>query len=179
MLAGLKIEITKERLIAIIAVTTAMIVWGLYFFLYGPLAGKLRIAAAECAVIEADLAQARNNIAILKTRDVKKGIINEEDISLAIDELTRQSKLGNINLISMTPGEIEESKDFSYKILPIEIEIKSIYSNLGVFLGSLRELKKSLVTVRNFNITLDRKGPEELKSRLLVDMYIAGGKNAE
>lgn len=164
-------ELTKERLIVIVSVAIAIIAIGLYLFLYGPLVGKLRVASAEYKTIEADLLLARDSIAALKTAETEKGLIAEEDTHFAIDELTRQGKLKGANFISITPMEIERS-DYQYRVLPIKMELESTYEQLAVLLGSLDDMEKSLITVRDFNITTDSENPEKLITKLMVDMYL-------
>ncbi len=164
-------ELTKERLIIIICSVVVILVLGLYLFLYSPLISKLKSADLECKTIEADVFQARDRITSSGIGDTKKGLIIEEDVSFAIDELTKQGKLKSINFISMTSKNIEKGEP-QYKILPIEMEIESTYEELGTFLCSLEELKKSLVTVRSFNITSNEKDPTRLETKLVVNMYL-------
>lgn len=170
-------EFTRQRLIMIITAAILIIAVGLYIFLYGPLISRLRVMRLECKTIEADVLQTRSRLASIETIDIKKGLIKEEEISFAIDELTRQGKLEGVNFVSMTPKEIEKREDAPYNILPIEIEIESTYEKLGIFLGSLDKLERCLVTVRNFNITPDKEDPAKLKTKLTVNMCLS--KNAE
>ena len=167
-------EFTKEKLISIVAATTAVIILGLYLFLYNPLIGKLKVAYLECENIEAEVLQARNSTAI----GAKKGPIAEEDIALAIGELTREGRLKGIDFISMTSKKIGK-KEMLYKILPIELETESTYKEFGVLLGLLGDLEKSLITVRSFNMKSYKEAPAKLKTKLVVNMYISGEENAE
>jgi Tfp pilus assembly protein PilO len=171
-------EFTRQRVIVIIIGVIIIIIAGLYLFLYKPIISRLRTARSECCVIEADVAQARQSTDSVKMADIKGGLITEEEISFAIDELTRQGKLEDVNFISMKPGEIEKSKG-PYEILPIEIEAESLYDRLGTFLGTLDELERSLVTIRSFKITPAKADPSRLRSELVVNMYIAGKKDAK
>jgi len=166
-----KIELTQEQLIIAVAVMVGAIVLGLYLFLYSPLINKLKLAHLESKAIETDVFQARDEIPSLRIRDTKKGLITEEGVSLAIDELTKQGKSKGVNFISMTPKKIEKGEP-QYKILPIEMDIESTYEELGAFLGSLEELKKSLVTVRSFNIASINQKSVELKTKLVVNMHL-------
>ena len=171
-------EFTRQRIIVIIIGIIIIIITGLYIFLYGPLMSKLRTAYLECCAIEADADQARQSTVSVKKGDIKRGLIKEEEISFAIDELTKQGKLEGVNFISMTPGEIEKSKA-PYAILPIKIEAESSYEKLGTFLGTLDELERSLVTIRSFKITPTKENPSELRAELVVNMYITGEKDAK
>ena len=165
-------ELTKERLIIIIAAALIILFLGLYILLYNPLIVKLRAEGGECNRIETELLQARKAIDALEAIDKKKMLIAEEDIPLAIGELTSQGKLKGINFISMTPGQIEEPKT-AYRVLPIEMEIESTYKGLGIFLGLLDDLEKSLVTVGSFDIKADGKISSRRKAKLVVNMYLS------
>ena len=165
-------ELTKERLIIIIAGVLIILFLGLYIFLYNPLINKLRSEGGECNRIETELLQARKAIDSLEAIDKKKMLIAEKDIPLAMEELTTQGKLKGINFVSMTPGQIEEPKT-AYKILPIEMEIESTYKSLGIFLGLLGDLEKSLVTVGSFGIKADGKTSPKRKTKLVVNMYLS------
>lgn len=165
-------ELTRQRLIMIITGATTIIIIGLYLFLYRPLISKLRVAHQKCKTIETKLLQARSEVTSLKTSETRKGLLPEEDISLAIDELTKQGKLEGLNFISMTPEETKESEVFPFKILPIKTEIESTYKGIGRFLGSLKGLEKSLVVIRDFKISPDEKNPVILKTKLTVDMCL-------
>ncbi len=167
-------EFARERLVIIIACGVAIVALGLYLFLYGPLIGKLREAYLKCRAVETEAMDAREAIANLKTLETKKGLISEDEISLAIDELTRRGKSKGINFISMTPKKIEQSNDSRYRTLPMEMEIESSYEALGVFLGLLDELEKSLVRVRSFNVTSDKEKGAKLNTRLVVDTCLSG-----
>jgi len=172
-------ELTKGRLNIIISAGLAIIAFGLYLFLYSPLMNKLRRAHSECRRLETELLQAREAIGSLRIESPKGKLISEEDVSWAIDDLTKNGKLAKVNFISITPKQTEEAKQAaSYKILPIEIEMESAYEDLGIFLGLLDELESCIVTVINFNITPAEKGATKVKTKIVVNMYLSG-KNAK
>lgn len=170
-------EIIKEKLIKIISGAAAIAAIGTYLFLYRPLISRLKIQRLECKSIESEVNQAREAIAALNKKD-KKTILNETGVSAAIDELTREAKSKGVNLISITPGQAKE-KEAAYKILPIEMEIESAYEGLGVFLGSLDKLEKSLVTIDSFSVISEKESPLNIKTKLVINMYLAGGEYAE
>ena len=170
----MKIELTKERRIVIVISALVIIAIGAFTFLYRPIATELKEVYLEYKRYEREILRARNIIAGSKATGIKRTLITEEDISLAIDELTKQGKLKKVNFISMTPQQIEKRKDSRYKILPIEIEIESTYERLGFFLSSLDDFKKSAITIRGFRIIPDKKNLTKLKTNLVVNMYLSG-----
>lgn len=90
--------------------------------------------------------------------------------SLVIDELTRKGRKQGISFLSLATQDIK--KEGSYLILPIEIEMEGGYKELGVFLGSLDDLKKALFTVESFTLRAYKGRPEILRCRLILSAYL-------
>ncbi len=173
MLGRLKIKFPKQRWILLVAVGAAVGTLGLYLFLYRPLLRELKIQSSAYRELEANLAHARQRIARLKRGGEERSFTKEEEVTLAIDELTRQGKLKEINFISITPKSIEKSKDARFQILPLEVETESSYETLGRFLGSLDDLEASLMTVAGFNVTAKGEDPSRLRACLILHMCVA------
>lgn len=167
-------ELTRERLIIIIAGAIGVVVLGVYLFLYGPLINKCRHSGQECRGIETRILRVRESMDLLKEDVAKRTLIPEKDISIAMDELTKMGRSKGINFTSITPGKIEPSENSRYKILPIDMEMESTYKELAVFLGSLEELKKGLVTVKDLDIASDKERRAKLSARLTLNMYLSG-----
>ena len=77
-----------------------------------------------------------------------------------------------VDFVSIKPLRIER-KGIPNRILPIEIEIKSTYEELGMLLGSLVELERSVITARDFNITTDRENAVRLRASLTINVYLS------
>jgi len=148
---------------------------GLYLSLYRPLLGELRTEGARCRALESEVAQARALIAGAKTEGAKRNLISEEQISLAIEELTLEGRTEGINFVSIAPGSIRKPEGEGYRILPIELETESTYQALGEFLGWLDELKRSLMKVQAFNVTGKSEDASQLSGRLTVYLYLVEG----
>ncbi|MBL7068366.1 MAG: type 4a pilus biogenesis protein PilO [Candidatus Omnitrophica bacterium] len=179
-------RLEKDKLKMIIAGTSLICALGIYLFLYKPLVIDLKKAYRESRNWEIKVLDARGFIESVKITRAKSTVLAEEDISLAIDELTRFGRLKNVNYISMTPKEGRKKKHLHYQILPIEIETESTYEDLGEFLGSLDELEHSLITVDSFRITphkakeiSDEGDLSNIKSKLVINMYLIGRVYAE
>lgn len=167
-------ELTRERLTIIIAGATLVVLFGLYLFLYRPLISKCRQAGLECRGIEREVLLAREAITSFLNQNIsEKHLISEEDVSLAIDELTKQGRSKGINFVSITPEQIKKAENYPCKVLPIEMKTESTYKELGIFLGSLDDLEKSLITVRNFSLTSDKKDPSKVETKLVINMYLS------
>lgn len=166
-------EIPRERLTLVITAAIAAVALGLYLFLYRPVLKELRATRTKYAAMNPELERAQKLAEMLKPIETDRRLISEKDISIAIDELTRLGNAKGINFISMRPGAAEERKDAPYKIMPITIEIESTYEELGIFLGALDDLERSLITIDEFNIISQSDDPVKLKTLLEVHMYIA------
>lgn len=174
LIRGLKMELTKERFRIIIVSAIVIVFVGAYVFLYRPLINKCRDSGSECRGIEKKAQEAHEAIALLGQVAVKRTLISEKDISIAMDELTKEGRSKGVNFTSIMPGKIKISGDPGCKILPIGMELESGYKELAVFLGSLEVLEKSLVTVKDIDIVSDKAGSAKLKTRLTVNMYLSG-----
>lgn len=171
-------NLTKEKLGAIIISGGAIAFICLYFFLYRPLIKKLRVSSGECAVLEQQVRLLREKAPFLKNIEDKKKLVTEEDISIVIDEVTRKGKTNKIEFISIVSGKTEEVKDgiYAYKRLLLEMETLSSYISLGRFLGALEKLERGVVTVNSFNIAQDKNAPDKIRAKLMLDIYFLAGK---
>ena len=165
-------ELTKRRGIWLAGGALGILGFGLYLFLYHPLLAKLQIQGKECRALEEEVSQGRQRVTASQGLEKTKALITEQEVSRAIDELTRTGKLKNINFISMTPQPIHPREGFPYKVLPIEIEAESSYENLGRFLGSLRELKGSLTKVGSLKVYPDAENPSRLETTFVLNLYL-------
>ena len=173
-----KIELTRERLIIAVIAGIIVIALAVYSIFFAPLISKVRAKYLECKSVEGDALECRN--IIQSSGKGERILITEEDISYAIDELTRHGKFKGVNFISMNPKKIEKkNKNSQYKVLPIEIKLESTCEELGVFLGSLDDLEKGLDKVKSFDITADKEDPSKLTTDLIAEIYISGREHEE
>ncbi|MFA5100906.1 MAG: type 4a pilus biogenesis protein PilO [Candidatus Omnitrophota bacterium] len=172
-------KLKREQSVGIALGAAAGMGLGLYFLLFNPLIGKLNSAGMEWSAVESKLLRAHDSISSLELMAVKKELIVENELSRAIDELTRQGRTKDVNFVSITPGQIEAAKEPPYRVCPLNIEIESTYEQLAGFLGALDESGKNIITVRNFNMAPIQEGSEKIKTTLTLNMYISGKKNAE
>lgn len=162
-----------SRNIPVKGIAGALSVLILYFFLYQPLMKEIKQRAGEWQRMEREVQEARAMVAALKNRGHKWTFISEEAVPPALEELTAQGKAKGLSFVSMTPRTIEKPQGEGYRMLPIDMEIESSYEALGIFLGSLEELGRSLVTVSSFEIIPDRSGPSKLRTRLVLRIHLS------
>ena len=171
-----KIELTKERMLIAVSLAIAAIALGVYFVLYAPLMSELKTKYLMYKSVEKAVNQCRYTIESAGEVYGQRVLISEKDVSHAIDELTKHAKLNGINFISMSPKKIKKEKNSQYKILPVEMKIKSTYEDLGAFLGSVDDLEKGLIKVKYFNIIPDEEDPSRFMTDLIIDIYLRKGK---
>ena len=173
-----KIELIKERLAAAVFVVTIAVALAAYIIFYAPLLQKLGIEYLKCRSVENKVSECRNIIDSAGKIRGKRVLPTEREISLAIDELTGHGRSKGIDFVSIKPKEIIKEPKGLYKILPIEMEIKSTYREIGILLGSLDNLDKGVIKVKSFGITPDEKEKNKVRTNLVVDMYLSGRENA-
>lgn len=174
-----KIELTKEKSIIVVSVVIIVIALGVYLVFYAPLMRQLKTKYLECKSIESQVIQAWDIIGSVGKTYGERVIMTEEDVSRAIDALTKHGKLKGINFISISSKEEKKERESQYIILPIEMKIEATYEQLGIFLGSLDEPQKGLVKVKSFDIVPGEKDPSKLTTDLVVDIYLSRKENAE
>ena len=166
-------EMAKRKLIAVVSVSAAVLCLGIYLILFRPLRVKLGAARVQASAIENDLLKMRRAVEYLEKNPIRRAVITEEGISLAMDELTQEAKLKGINFISIIPAQPVESELSGYNILPVTIEAESTYANFGIFLGALDEFKSSIVTVEGFSLYSYGEDPVNLRSRLTLNIHLS------
>jgi len=166
-------ELTKNRLIAIIVGGIVVVILALYLIIYAPVIADLKSSQVDYSRAETHAALARERTSILKGIDIRKGLIEEESVSAAIDEIAKKGKEIGVNFVSITPADYINLKHPPCRILPIRMEITSTYEQIGTFLGFLDDLEKSLVAVKNFTIIPSQAGIKKLKTHLVVKIHVS------
>ena len=156
------------------AIATAVFILLGYGFVYQPLASQINLKKKEWQQLEGDLSAARGFIFRKDDLGRKGHLLSRQEISLAIDEITKMGKRQKINFISISPQEIQNVSDASYRRLPIELELEAEYKDLGSFFGSLRELHESFVTVKDFKIAKHETVYSILHAKVTIELYIRG-----
>ena len=138
---------------------------------YLPLLKQIRVQAETARAREAEVLGIREGLERLKKEVFKRHLIAEDEVSTAMEELTRQGNWKGMNFLSISSKPAEKIPDSRVRVLPIEMEAVSSYQALGEFLGLLDELEKSFVTVKSFEINAETKSLPKLNSKLNVQMH--------
>lgn len=138
------------------------------------LAGKATSVGTEYRLLQARLLDARRMaLASRPDSQVARRLVSESDLSTAIDELARRGRALGVNFLSITPKEALDSGKPAYKVVPIDLETRSTYEQLGTFLGTLDELERSIVTVESFTVAPEKDNPQQLETRLELHLFMA------
>lgn len=169
-----KFEIGQRELVIAVSAAVVFIALGSYLILFAPLLTKIKAKYLECRSVEQGVAACRNIINSAGDVYGAKVLMTEKSVHRAIDELTRHGRAKGINFISIKPQTVTSAKNPRYKILPVSIMVESNYAELGIFLGSLDELEKSLVKVKSFDIKPDSDDPSKFLTDVALDIYLSG-----
>lgn len=173
------IKLPKEKYAMICLSAIAGTVFAAYLVLYVPLMKQLKAKHSECKALESQAGGARSIIGSAGKEYGDRLLTTEEGSSMVIDELAKRGKLIGVNFISIKPGEIMEIKESQHKTLPIEIEIEGSDEQCAAFLGSLDELKNSVITVKSFDIMPNAEDRSRLNAQLTVNVYLSGNEDAK
>lgn len=160
----------------------------LFLLLLAPIRRSIAVKKDEWKRLDAQLTENRAKLqssskadksAIeTKLEDLRIRLPAKSPTAAILDELTKRGKELSIEFISITP---QEGKAISppqatpgalrYKMLPIEINMRAAYRNLGEYLGIVENLETGFATVGEFHVKKDEKAPPKLIVRLVVYAY--------
>ena len=176
-------KIIKENQAAVLSLSAVLIIIFAYLVVFAPIANKLRFKYMECCSYESRVAGARSIIEMGRKIDKEYGsrvLISEDQAAAGIEELTRYGKSLGINFISIKPQKIKTEDRTRYSILPLELLLEANGEEFVAFVGSIDELKKTIVTVKSFNITPDKMDRKKLKIDMVINIYLSRqGDNPE
>jgi len=122
---------------------------------------RAKTEAERIASLEEKYRHTQKRLKYLKGRLPK-----EKQIPALLSQIASQAKL-EYNLIRMLP---EESR-LVYKEIPIQIQLKGRYQDLGEYLKRLEESTR-LIKIKSLSIKTDPKAPPRLDVTLKIATYI-------
>ncbi len=158
----------------IILSVNLIIILGLSFFVLPSLVSDFSLTLKEYMGVRAQLMGARKILNIFDSEPIVKNLVDENNFSLAVQELVRHGNARAVTIRSLNKEKIEPCIDSNCKILPLIMKIEAAYEQLGIFLGDLEKLEKSQLVVREFGIIPDKENKAKLKAKLVLDMYLSG-----
>lgn len=139
------------------------------------LLNKVRKAGKEAKALEREMLSVRQALQLQENFRQNGKLLSRRQISLAIDDITKVGAAQNVNFLSISPQKITRPSDSSYQVLPIQMNVQSAYVDLGLFLNALERLEQGIIAVKGFEITRDQLILPQIKSGLVVEVYLKEG----
>lgn len=179
-------KMKKEKLILIALVCLAIL--AVYFqLLLRPLAMNLVNIMPKTSALRQDLLNAKSKIAKMDTTEKEsrklrlemekysKIFPEKEEVPKLLEELSHMAIASNMKIIGIKPlskGEATPAgKGFSYREIPIEIEARSGYHELGQFLQRL-ECGERFIMVKDLSVQSDNRSPKRHNVQLITSTYV-------
>jgi Tfp pilus assembly protein PilO len=141
-------------------------------FAYWPLIVKLREAAKSLSQLQSELFSQRVAIDALENLGAKGEMIQQDEVPLAIVELTEKGRELGLNFSSISPGQLQQTTQPSISKLPISFMIESEYENLGQLLIYVEDFFHSIAEVESISIHPSKKSLPKLTVELLLNLYV-------
>jgi Tfp pilus assembly protein PilO len=141
-------------------------------FGYWPLMVKLHNAANRLNEVQIELLNQRSAIAALDNSSLKADIMRQDDLSLAIAELTEKGRSLGLSFSSIAQQPLKETTQASIRKLPISFTIESGYKNAGQFLAYVEEFSHSIAEVESLSIQPRENSPTKLSVKLVLNLYL-------
>jgi len=141
-------------------------------FAHRPLMIKLRDAANKLRNVETELSNQRSAIAASGNSDVKDQMMRQDEVPLAIAELTEKGRYLGINFSSISPRELQQTTQAGIRKLPISFTIESEYKNVGQFLASVEGFSRSIAEAESLSIRPRENNLPILNVELVLDLYV-------
>ncbi len=141
-------------------------------FAYWPLMSKLNNAANRLGEVQAKLLDQRSAIAALDNSNVKSPLIQQNDISLAITELTEKGRSLGLQFSSIAQQSLQKTTQAGVVKLPISFTIESEYKTAGQFLAYIEDSSRGITEVESLSIRPKEEDPSKLSVKLVLDLYV-------
>lgn len=182
----------SQRKIIIVAAAAVTVVALLSLFVYLPAVQKISLLKGEVSGIQDQIEQIEamvsqghsmaEGIEALKNRyralDAKFPVKEEEALEL-FSEFARKCNVTIVTIKSQPKVEFLDAKDQKVaiegkicQILPVSIEVRSNYNDLGKYVEMLEESLPTYVTVEELNIHKESGGIPNLRVTIELNLYL-------
>lgn len=170
------LKIIKNNQPIAVLLALLVIIFIIYSVIFVPLIKETRGKYLECRACENQVIDGRTLIKYASGLDKFSGgrmLISEKEAARGIDEFTEHAKSLGIRFISFKPKDVIIKEGFSYKILPIEMDIEADDQQFVKFLGSIDELKRAIVTVEDLEVISDKQDARKLRADMIINIYLS------
>ena len=175
----------QKQMLAIIAATVILALFLYITFVLSPqivrifgVSGQLAKARADLRDAESDIARIGNMKAAIEAYKTKVGryektLPTEEGIPSLLESLSEMAKNSNMNIAGIVPVQPSDTRAQSrvYKEIPITINAKAGYHELGYFMSSL-ENSDRFIKISDMQMKFNRPTPKKHDTELLVVTYV-------
>jgi hypothetical protein len=170
---SVKLKLDNKALVATVILGVALM--SVFAFIL-PLWYKAARLTEEVRILDGELGAIRRLVDENGKMNGEQRPIAKGQASLAINEIMETALALGLDLLSTSPKNVIKDKNSQYPVLPLRLELKSSYKNLGLFLGRLQELQKSIVVVDEFHIKRDAVILPDIYADVTVHLVLKEGE---
>ena len=141
-------------------------------FAYWPLMSKLSNASIELGELQAKLSDQQRAIAALDNSNIKSRPIQQNELSLAITELTGKGHSLGLQFSSIAQKPLQETTQTGIAKLPINFTIESEYETIGQFLTYIEDSSHSMMEVESLFIHSSQENPPKISIDIVLNLYV-------
>jgi Tfp pilus assembly protein PilO len=189
-------NISKNNTKIIAGISIVVLVSLVFCLIYYPKLKEVRRLAKEFRTLTSNIRELYDAIGgkdkltenIIKLRKsvsmLNEVFPSEKEMSHIIKDISDKAERFKIDVISITPKELQVYRDNSgaelkvmdgcYKCMPVSMSIEARYQALGEFLMSLEVHKRPLMYISSMNIYKDEGISPKLKIDIEMDVYVVG-----
>lgn len=178
-----KIDMVKHRKTVILIIAGIIIFFILYFVVLAPTRKEIAGKNRKWRDLKIQLVAARNKMESFKVdkstveakvEELRRRLPSKSPTSIILEELTKKGKQLNIEFVSIAPQQLQQDTvaGSECKVVPININMKATYRDLGEYLGLIENLESSFATVKEFQATKDESTFPKLKVNMRIYTYV-------
>jgi Tfp pilus assembly protein PilO len=141
-------------------------------FAYCPLMSKLSNAASRLGKMQAKLINQQIAITALDDSNLKSQPIKQNDLSLAIAELTEKGRTLGLSFSSIVQQTLQQTLQADIQRLPINFMIESEYKNIGLFLAYIDDTFSGVTEVESLAIRPREENSSKLSLKIILNLYV-------
>lgn len=183
MLVLKKIDLVKNRKTVILIIVGIIIFFILFFVVLAPTRKEMAGKNRKWRDLKIQLVAARNKIENFKVdksaveakvEELRRRLPSKSPTSIILEELTKKGKKLNIEFVSIAPRQLQQDivAGSKCKVVPININMKATYRDLGEYLGLIENLESSFATVKEFQATKDERTFPKLTVNMRIYAYV-------
>lgn len=108
-------------------------------------------------------------------------LISSHEAALALEEITvlgNKHEIAFLSMVRQDKAKVSSKKlktanaSRLFNTLPVELETRSTYKELGLFLGGLNDLRESIILIDDLQIAQDKRDPGSVRSKIRINICL-------